>query len=179
MAVSLSVISRCPVCSTEFGLVSEGVDIKCPICGFISAYTRTKAEVARKLTFQVAPFAVKPLTTEFVVTETSFTIRKGAYSGSFSGLAYPTTVIPGTKFSADGSLIKGNATNSSSVALSIRIRVIDLAKSAPDNIVTEETVATSRPAGNTFGWWLPAAGGNQPVMPNKDWTLQLQMLGYY
>ncbi len=133
---------------------------------------------ARRLTFSVQrQMGLAPLTTEFVVTEQSFTIKKLAYTGTFSELSYPSYFIPGQTFPEKG-LIKGKYTNTSPVPLAIKIRVIDLALSAPYNIVAEEEVTSTRNPNTTWDFWLPVAG-KVVTMPNKDWPLQLQMLGYY
>lgn len=38
-------LASCPVCGTKLWFVETGVEVKCPICGFVSAYTRKEVEV--------------------------------------------------------------------------------------------------------------------------------------
>ncbi len=106
-------------------------------------------------------------------------------SGVFHSLSFANNVLPGTVFHEDG-LVTGVYVNTSPVGLYLRARIIDLAKTFPGNIVSEEPdIYWIEPypgyGGKMFS--LPPhgvpGGATAGPMPNKDWDLQLQLLGYF
>lgn len=99
------------------------------------------------------------------------------YAGYFYFLTTQPSGLPGYYFSA-GNLIRGSYIYASDTTIYVRARVIDLAKVYPNNIVSEEPDIYRLEPGTLRDFSLPPSGATAGPMPNKDWTLQLQLLGY-
>ncbi len=101
--------------------------------------------------------------------------------GYFYSLSFADNVLPGTVFHEDG-LVTGVYVNTSDIVRYFRARIIDLAKTFPGNIVSEapDVYWLDKYGEKQFSlppWGVPG-GATAGPMPNSDWTLQLQLLGY-
>lgn len=118
--------------------------------------------------------------TEHVMQELGFKVSFQEFTAAFSNLVYAKSAPSGYIFKV-AELVKGNYTNTSSVNVDFRARVIDASQPQGANIVAEEFLKVTVVPGGVHNFYLPDS--NSPTaklpMPSHDWNLILQLLGYY